>query len=116
MLVRLRAQGARRLLLPTGMLVPAVAVLLALAPAGWAARTVYFTDPGAEAIAPYSVGPGGALAPLGSGRVPAEEPHRLAMTSTGRDLYATAEDGVLQYDVAADGRLTPKPVPSVHAG
>jgi 6-phosphogluconolactonase (cycloisomerase 2 family) len=33
------------------------------------------------------------------------------MTSGGSDLYATADDGVLQYDVAADGRLTAKPVP-----
>ena len=30
------------------------------------------------------------------------------MTPSGADLYATADDGVLQFDVAADGRLTPK--------
>jgi DNA-binding beta-propeller fold protein YncE len=30
------------------------------------------------------------------------------MTPDGDDLYATADDGILQYDVAADGRLTPK--------
>ena len=38
----------------------------------------------------------------------ADRPLRLAMTPAGRDLYATADDGILQYDVAADGRLTPK--------
>jgi hypothetical protein len=30
------------------------------------------------------------------------------MTPEGDDLYATADDGILQFDVAADGRLTLK--------
>jgi DNA-binding beta-propeller fold protein YncE len=36
---------------------------------------------------------------------------RLAMTPEGDDLYATGDDGILQYNVAPDGRLTPKSPP-----
>ena len=93
-----------------GFVAIALSVLgsLALAQGASAARTVYFADPVADEIAQLGVGPGGALTPLAPRSVPADDPHRLAMTPEGDDLYATAEDGVLQYDVAPDGRLTPK--------
>jgi DNA-binding beta-propeller fold protein YncE len=81
-----------------------------------AARTVYFADPKTDEIAQFAVGPGGALAALAPGAVAADDPRRLAMTPGGTDLYATAEDGVLQYDVAPDGRLTRKDPPLVSAG
>jgi DNA-binding beta-propeller fold protein YncE len=84
------------------------AASLVLAQVAVAARTAYFTDPAARAIAQFAVGPGGTLTPLAPGSVRADRPLRLAMTPEGDDLYATADDGVLQYDVAADGRLTPK--------
>jgi DNA-binding beta-propeller fold protein YncE len=91
-------------------------VLLALPSFASAARTVYFADPGAEEIAQLSVGAGGSLAALAPPAVPADEPRRLAMTPAGTDLYATADDGVLQFDVAADGRLSAKQPPVVYAG
>ncbi len=81
---------------------------LIFAQAASAARTVYFSDPAADEISQYSVGPGGALTPLAPASVAAAGPHRLAMTPSGGDLYATADDGVLQFDVAADGKLKPK--------
>jgi DNA-binding beta-propeller fold protein YncE len=84
------------------------AASLALAQAAAAARTVYFADPAADAIAQFAVGDGGTLTPLGPASVEADRPLRLAMTPEGDDLYATADDGILQYDVAGDGRLTPK--------
>jgi hypothetical protein len=89
-------------------LVLACLASLVLAPAASAARTVYFSDPAADRISQYSVGAGGALSPLAPPAVAADDPRRLAMTSVGSDLYATADDGVLQFDVAANGRLTPK--------
>jgi 6-phosphogluconolactonase (cycloisomerase 2 family) len=73
-----------------------------------AARTVYFADAKADEIAQLAVGSDGSLSVLEPTAVAAEDPRRLAMTPGGTDLYATAEDGVLQYDVAPDGRLTPK--------
>ena len=81
---------------------------LVLAQTASAARTVYFSDPVSDAIFQYGVGPGGTLTPLDPRSVPAREPGRLAMTPAGTDLYAATAAGVLQFDVAADGRLTPK--------
>jgi 6-phosphogluconolactonase (cycloisomerase 2 family) len=81
---------------------------LALPSTASAARTVYFADAKADEIAQFAVGSGGTLAALDPAAVASEDPRRLAMTPGGIDLYATAEDGVLQYDVAPDGRLTPK--------
>jgi 6-phosphogluconolactonase (cycloisomerase 2 family) len=97
-------------------LVIAIVALLALAGPATAARTVFFADPGADAIVQYSVGQGGELTPLSPLSVPADDPRRLAMTRSGTSLYAAAGAGVLQYDVAADGRLTPKATPIVWAG
>jgi DNA-binding beta-propeller fold protein YncE len=97
-------------------LVIAIVAMLALAGPAGAARTVFFADPGADAIVQYSVGPDGGLTPLSPLSVPADDPRRLAMTRGGTNLYATAGAGVLQYDVAPDGRLTPKAVPIVWAG
>jgi DNA-binding beta-propeller fold protein YncE len=84
------------------------AASLALAQAAGAARTVYFADPAADAIAQFAVGDRGTLTPLEPGSVEADRPLRLAMTPEGDDLYATADDGILQYHVADDGGLTPK--------
>jgi DNA-binding beta-propeller fold protein YncE len=86
----------------------ACAALLASAQAAGAARTVYFADPAADSIGQFAVGAGGALTPLEPRSVSADRPLRLAMTPEGDDLYATADDGILQYDVAGDGALTPK--------
>jgi 6-phosphogluconolactonase (cycloisomerase 2 family) len=94
----------------------AFVVVLALPSVASAARTVYFADPEAGKIAQFAVGPDGSLAPLDPAALPAEEPRRLAMTPAGTDLYATADHGVLQFDVAADGRLSAKQPPLVYAG
>jgi DNA-binding beta-propeller fold protein YncE len=96
-----------------GCLVVALTLLLAHvsideAPA---ARTVYFADPSADVLAQLNVGAAGALTALEPGAVPASNARRLAMTPEGTDLYATAGGAVLQYDVAADGRLTAKSPP-----
>jgi DNA-binding beta-propeller fold protein YncE len=97
-------------------LLGACAVALALPSLASAARTVYFTDPGAGEIAQFAVGADGSVTALDPAALPAHKPRRLAMTPTGEDLYATADDGVLQFDVAADGRLSPKAPPAVYAG
>jgi DNA-binding beta-propeller fold protein YncE len=97
-------------------LLGACAVALALPSLASAARTVYFTDPGAGQIAQFAVGADGSLTALDPAALPAHKPRRLAMTPSGEDLYATADDGVLQFDVAADGRLSPKQPPVVYAG
>jgi DNA-binding beta-propeller fold protein YncE len=89
----------------------ACASSLVIAQAAGAARSVYFADPAAGSIAQFAVGAGGNLTPLEPSSVAADRPLRLAMTPEGDDLYATADDGILQYDVAADGRLTPKSPP-----
>jgi DNA-binding beta-propeller fold protein YncE len=97
-------------------LLGACALALALPSVASAARTVYFTDPKAGEIAQFAVGADGALTALDPAALPAHEPRRLAMTPSGADLYATADDGVLQFDVAADGRLSAKAPPVVYAG
>jgi 6-phosphogluconolactonase (cycloisomerase 2 family) len=89
-------------------LVIALVIAHATADEAAAARTVYFADPSADVLAQFHVGPGGALTALEPGVVPALNARRLAMTPEGTDLYAAAGDAVLQYDVATDGRLTPK--------
>jgi DNA-binding beta-propeller fold protein YncE len=97
-------------------LLGACVIAMALPSMASAARTVYFADPGAGQIAQFAVGPDGSVSALDPVAVPADEPHRLAMTPGGTDLYATADDGVLQFDVAADGRLSAKQPPVVYAG
>jgi DNA-binding beta-propeller fold protein YncE len=88
-----------------------LAASLVLAQAAGAARTVYFADPSADTIAQFAVGPGGTLTPLVPGSVAADRPLRLAMTPQGHDLYASADDGILQYNVDSMGHLTPKSPP-----
>ena len=97
-------------------LLGACAVALALPSVASAARTVYFTDPKAGEIAQFAVEAGGSLTPLNPAALPAHEPRRLAMTPSGKDLYATADDGVLQFDVATGGELSPEQPPIVYAG
>jgi sugar lactone lactonase YvrE len=97
-------------------LLGACALALALPSAASAARTVYFADPGAGEIVQLAVGGDGGLSALDPAALHADEPHRLAMTPTGTDLYATAEDGVLQFNVGPDGRLSAKQPPLVYAG
>ena len=111
-----RTRKPARNLIRLRPLLGACAVALALPSLASAARTVYFTDPGAGEIAQFTVGADGSLTPLDPAALPAHKPRRLAMTPSGADLYATADDGVLQFDVAADGRLSPKDPPLVYAG
>jgi DNA-binding beta-propeller fold protein YncE len=84
------------------------AAALALAPAASGARTAYFTDPVAGEIAQFAVGARGVLTPLNPPSVKADRPLRLAMTPGGDDLYATVDDGILQFDVDAGGHLMRK--------
>ena len=94
----------------------ACVIALALPSVASAARTVYFADRDGDQIAQFAVGADGSLSALNPAAVSADEPRRLAMTPGGTDLYATADDGVLQFNVDADGRLTPKQTPLVYAG
>ena len=80
-----------------------------------AARSVYFAETDADAIAQFSVGAGGAVTALDPASLSVKRPLRLAMTPGGTDLYATAAHGVAQFDVAASGQLTPKAQPVVAA-
>jgi DNA-binding beta-propeller fold protein YncE len=89
---------------------------LALPSVASATRAVYFADPGAGEIAQFAVRADGGLTALDPASRPAEHPKRLAMTPGGTTLYATAEDGVLRYDVAPDGRLSAGQTPLVPAG
>jgi DNA-binding beta-propeller fold protein YncE len=97
-------------------LLGACVIALTLPSVASAARTAYFADHEGDQIAQFAVGGDGSLSALDPAAVSADEPRRLAMTPGGRDLYATADDGVVQFDVAADGRLTPKQPPMVYAG
>jgi DNA-binding beta-propeller fold protein YncE len=94
----------------SGVLALALSCLasIALAESAGAARTVYFADPVADEIAQYTVAPGGGLMALEPRVVEGDDAGRLAMTPEGEDLYAASDHGVLQYDVATDGRLAPK--------
>ncbi len=48
----------------------------------------------------------------GSARTPAQ----LAITPAGDSLYVATSDGISQFDIASDGRLTAKAAPKVDAG
>jgi 6-phosphogluconolactonase (cycloisomerase 2 family) len=97
----------------------AVTALLMLPAAALGARTAYVAD-GDGITAQLMVGVGGALSPLGAPALTADSPRRLTMTPDGTSLYITAgapgQGVVLQYDVAADGGATLKPIPAVAAG
>jgi YVTN family beta-propeller protein len=84
--------------------------------------SVYVANSGSDTISQYDVGTGGALSfkrTVGAGDNPAE----VAVSPDGGSLYLTnagdlAAGGgsVFQYDVAADGTLTPKRPRTVSAG
>jgi DNA-binding beta-propeller fold protein YncE len=97
----------------------AVTAILIVPASALGARTAYVAD-GGGVTAQLMVGVGGALSPLGAPALTAESPRRLTMTPDGTSLYITAgapgAGTVLQYDVAADGAATPKPIPAVAAG
>src|SRR5688500_9252025 len=84
MALHLRAQGMTppRPAAAISLLIALATLLVLAAPAG-AARTIFFADPGADAIVQYSVGVGGALSPLVPPSVHADDPRRLAMTRGG---------------------------------
>jgi DNA-binding beta-propeller fold protein YncE len=118
-----------------------VAVVLALAfgaaPAQ-AAPFVYVTNLLSNSIFQYDVGAGGALAPLSPPTTATGSPPvAVAVSPDGKNVYVTVDSGrptspqpdgecppscpgfvgdVFQYDVRADGTLSPKNPPSVEAG
>jgi hypothetical protein len=101
----------------SGRIAVFVLAVIAAAPASaLAARTAYVADDAGK-VHQLAVGPGGVPAPLAAPPLTANSPKRLTMTPDGSSLYVTAGGGrVLQYDVAADGAATAKPVPAVAAG
>jgi DNA-binding beta-propeller fold protein YncE len=106
---------SHRLIPRPALLALALCALAAFAQPAQAARSVYFADRSAHRIAQFAVGPGGSLTALAPASVSAKAPRRLAMTPSGTDLYATADDAVLQFHVGTGGQLGPKARPAVHA-
>jgi DNA-binding beta-propeller fold protein YncE len=109
-----------------------VGAVLAL-PSGSNAAPFVYVGSGdySDNVFQFNAGPGGLLAPLSPPSVISDQrPMRLAVSPDGRSLYVVNsgayEDGdpgyrdegdtVSQYDIGADGRLTPKSPPAVAAG
>src|SRR3954454_14144743 len=118
----------RKLILATGI----VGVALAL-PAGSSAAPFVYVGSGdySDNVFQFNAGPSGLLAPLSPPSVISDQrPMRLAVSPDGSSLYVVNsgayEDGdpggrdegdtVSQYDIGADGRLSPKSPPAVAAG
>ena len=70
-------------------------------------------------ISQYSIGAGGALAPIGTGSVPAGlGVSSVTVDPTGTYAYATnrGESNLSQYMIGVNGALTPLATPTVVAG
>lgn len=86
---------------------------LALPASGWGQYRVYVG--GGTSIHQFEASANGQLSPL-SPAAQADSPRGLAASPDGKSLYAgngSIAAGVLQYDIAASGVLTPKSPPSV---
>jgi len=84
--------------------------LMALAVGGpaQAAPFVYVTNELDNSVSMFRVEAGGRLTTLGSASAPGR-PRGIAFTPDGRSAYVATTSGQLaQYDVATDGKLTPK--------
>jgi 6-phosphogluconolactonase (cycloisomerase 2 family) len=84
-------------------------------------RNVYVTNvEGSPAITVYKVGADGGLSAVQSETTGVDHPTGVAVSPDGRSVYVANANGpdsnVLEYNRASDGKLTPKPVPSVAAG
>jgi DNA-binding beta-propeller fold protein YncE len=86
---------------------------------------VYVTNNGSDGpggVSQYSVGPGGALAPMATPTVAAgNEPEAVAVSPNGQYVYVTnantdGSGGISQYTVGAGGGLAPMATPTVAAG
>ena len=82
-------------------------------------------DFGDNGVSQYDVGRGGKLTPKDPATVPAgKRPRGLSVSGDGRSLYVSnfgdpldpEDDTISQYDISADGALTPKDPPTVLAG
>jgi DNA-binding beta-propeller fold protein YncE len=101
-----------------------VGALLALPSAAAAAPDAYVTNTGANTISHYTIGPDGALTGQPSPTATGTNPEGIAVSPDGKSAYvANSFDGagdndgtISQYDIAADGSLTPKDPATVPAG
>ena len=101
---------------PRALMFASVA-LMALAVGGpaQAAPFVYVTNELDNSVSMFRVEADGRLTTLGSASAPGR-PRGIAVTPDGRSAYVATTSGQLaQYDVATDGKLTPKTPPTVDA-
>jgi 6-phosphogluconolactonase (cycloisomerase 2 family) len=103
------AGGQLAALTPAPMTANADPLTLAATPDG---RYVYATDDSNNEVAEFAVNADGTLTPLGSVAIANGSPSDVAVSPDGRSVYVASSD-VYQFTVGADGRLSPKPVPSV---
>jgi DNA-binding beta-propeller fold protein YncE len=94
-------------------LVAAAAIAIAVAAPAQADSFLYVAGQGSGSVFQYSLGPGGALAPLAEPTAPSgQNPNEVAVHPNGRFVYVTNAGGVSQYD-AVNGLLVSKTPPSV---
>jgi DNA-binding beta-propeller fold protein YncE len=81
------------------------------------AGRVYVANAGSDSVSQYAADAGGALGQLAPAAATVHTPFGLAFSPDGRSVYVAGfADGVVgQLDVAADGTLAAKSVPSVTA-
>ncbi len=87
-------------------------------------KSVYVANVHSDNVSQYDVGPGGGLSPKSPATVPAGSfPIWVTVAPDGQSVYVTNEfsevtdrGSVSQYDVGADGRLSPKSPATVLAG
>jgi YVTN family beta-propeller protein len=78
-------------------------------------RFFYVANIADETVSQYSIGPAGALTPLGPTPRLFGGAGDIAVTPDGKTVYVTSGGEVKQYDVASNGTLSPKTPPSVAA-
>jgi DNA-binding beta-propeller fold protein YncE len=83
---------------------------IAVSPDG---RFAYSANLEGDNVTRFSVGANGELEPQGNTPV-GNAPHGIAISPDGESLYVSFAGGTAQFDVGADGSLTPK-TPAVHA-
>jgi DNA-binding beta-propeller fold protein YncE len=106
------ANGALSPLSPASVDLNGVPAGIAVAPNGkYLYAAVPFTGGPSDAIWQFSIGAGGALAPLTPATVAAGGPTGLAVSPNSQNLYALGPAGngagVYQYSISTDGALSP---------
>lgn len=110
---------------PVASLLVASLLLLALPAGAAAAPDAYVTNTGDNNLSRYTLGQGGALTAQSPATSTGSGPEGIAVSPDGKNAYVANStdnpgvdnDGTIsQYDIAADGTLTPKDPATVAAG